>query len=340
MGKRKESGTEEELLSVDSPSSSHKKHKKHKKKHKKRKDHDLDQFTLGTPGSLAKPTIKLKLKIGGQMLGTKNITHVEQKQKDSSEDSQDQIIDVLNDTWGSPPSAAITATITSSSVTDMSSGVTDMSSVLGLASTLDSTGVVEKKEDTSDEEKEWLEALERGDLDDSGMLKKRKDPKLLTVRQRALIHGNKEEALLELPSGYKQVELTEEQQLKRQQRAKKRRQQAHEKREKDKKLTLDRLLKKQDSNKKKGKGSKKANIPRLRYTSNLSGITIAIPVGLQLKFPAQTAKHPKPKEMCGITGCKNLKKYSCSRTGVPLCSLECYKKNSLLHRLPRVMAVS
>ena len=33
------------------------------------------------------------------------------------------------------------------------------------------------------EEKEWLDALERGDLDDSGMLKKDKDPKLLTARQ-------------------------------------------------------------------------------------------------------------------------------------------------------------
>ena len=44
----------------------------------------------------------------------------------------------------------------------------------------------------------------------------------------------KEEALLELPSGYKNTEITEEQLKKRQQRAKKRREQAHEKREKDK----------------------------------------------------------------------------------------------------------
>ena len=44
----------------------------------------------------------------------------------------------------------------------------------------------------------------------------------------------KEDALLELPSGYKNTEITEEQLKKRQQRAKKRREQAHEKREKDK----------------------------------------------------------------------------------------------------------
>ena len=38
-------------------------------------------------------------------------------------------------------------------------------------------------DDTSEEEKEWLNALEAGELDDSGRLKKEKDPKLLTARQ-------------------------------------------------------------------------------------------------------------------------------------------------------------
>lgn len=37
--------------------------------------------------------------------------------------------------------------------------------------------------DTSDEEKQWLDALEKGNLDDSGMLRRSKDPKLLTARQ-------------------------------------------------------------------------------------------------------------------------------------------------------------
>jgi INO80 complex subunit B len=30
---------------------------------------------------------------------------------------------------------------------------------------------------------------------------------------------------------------------------------------------------------------------------------------------------------CGVEGCTNMKKYCCSRTGMPLCSLECYHKN-------------
>lgn len=37
--------------------------------------------------------------------------------------------------------------------------------------------------DTSDEEKQWLDALEKGNLDDSGMLRRSKDPKMLTARQ-------------------------------------------------------------------------------------------------------------------------------------------------------------
>ncbi len=37
--------------------------------------------------------------------------------------------------------------------------------------------------DTSDEEKAWLDALEKGTLDDNGEVKKEKDISLLTARQ-------------------------------------------------------------------------------------------------------------------------------------------------------------
>ena len=30
--------------------------------------------------------------------------------------------------------------------------------------------------------------------------------------------------------------------------------------------------------------------------------------------------------MCAVEGCVNAKRYSCSQTKLPLCSLECYKK--------------
>lgn len=38
---------------------------------------------------------------------------------------------------------------------------------------------------------------------------------------------------------------------------------------------------------------------------------------------------PCDQKMCGVDGCENPKKYSCSKTGLPLCSLQCYKANQL-----------
>nr|XP_022343381.1 INO80 complex subunit B-like [Crassostrea virginica] len=291
MGKRKESGTEEDIFS-DSSGIGHRKHKKHKKKHKKKKEQGDDYAVIPEGAGGSAPKIKLKLKIGGQTMGTKNLPSVENTEN-SGEDSP--VIDVTDETWGSEEPSFPTK---------------------------------KKGDDTSDEEKEWLEALEKGTLDDSGMLKRSKDPKLMTARQRALIHGQQAE-LLQLPSGYKTVELTEEQVEKRQQRAKKRRQQAQEKREKDKKQTLDRLLKKQEAKSKgpKIKGSRRSNIPRVRYINNKSEISISVPTGIQFPFPSQKAEPPKQRASCGVSGCRNQKKYSCSRTGVPLCSLDCYKKN-------------
>ena len=41
-------------------------------------------------------------------------------------------------------------------------------------------------EDTSDEEKQWLDALEKGNLDDKGELRNNSDISLMTARQVAL----------------------------------------------------------------------------------------------------------------------------------------------------------
>ena len=41
----------------------------------------------------------------------------------------------------------------------------------------------------------------------------------------------------------------------------------------------------------------------------------------------RTSFRPPISQQCGVDSCQNAKKYSCSKTGVPLCSLECYKKN-------------
>jgi INO80 complex subunit B len=71
-------------------------------------------------------------------------------------------------------------------------------------------------------------------------LKKIKDPKLMTARQRAMfekksdIPGMEEQPLMALPSGYKEKVLTEEMLQKRALKLQRRKQQAEEKREKDK----------------------------------------------------------------------------------------------------------
>ncbi|XP_046564282.1 INO80 complex subunit B-like [Haliotis rubra] len=320
MGKRKEHfGSNEDESISESPGSSHKKHKKRKKKHKKRRDSMPEELEFSSPPPSTggfKPAIKLKLKLGNETMGTKSFTStIEQPALPST---------ITGATAGLP------AEETYVNVTDEPWVVAPGEIPAGD----DDTFKTKKPGDeTSDEEKAWLDALEAGKLDDFEERQKHKDPKLLTARQRALIHGKQEEELMQLPSGYKNVQLTEEQLQRRQQRAKKRRQQAHEKREKDKKQTLDRLLKKQESKQKgpRGRGSKRANIPRYHYSSTSESITISVPVGYNFPFPKQAAQEIQKTTKCGVRGCSNHKKYSCSKTGVALCSLECYKTNLALH---------
>ncbi|GFO41166.1 ino80 complex subunit b-like [Plakobranchus ocellatus] len=131
----------------DSPSGPpSKRHKKHKKKHKHRRDTEQEE-----PLTPQKSSIKLKLKLGKETMGTKNVTPVVQAV------------------------AAETAT----------------------------EGRLVKKTDASDDEisdeEKWLDALEKGNLKSYGDIGK-KDPSLLTARQKALLHGT-QDGLLELPSG-------------------------------------------------------------------------------------------------------------------------------------------
>lgn len=162
----------------------------------------------------------------------------------------------------------------------------------------------------------------------------------MTARQRAMYErGNDKETspggevLLALPSGYKEKVMTAEAIQKAALKSQKRKQLADEKREKDKKKTMDRLLKKQESknlkNMLKGKPLKKQE-PMIIYKNNNNEISLSLPIGIS--FPLETKppiEAPQPIK-CGISGCENIKKYNCSKTGIPLCSLECYKKNVLI----------
>lgn len=50
---------------------------------------------------------------------------------------------------------------------------------------------------------------------------------------------------------------------------------------------------------------------------------------MELLIIVDCCRPPKQVISCGVGGCTNQKKYSCSKTGTPLCSLDCYKKNLL-----------
>ncbi|XP_068222936.1 INO80 complex subunit B [Palaemon carinicauda] len=201
-------------------------------------------------------------------------------------------------------------------------------------------------DDTDSEEERWLDAIESGKLEEvDDELKRMKNPRLMTARQRAMFEKRDgpddtfpiipAEPLLSLPSGFKEKIVTEEMLAKKAIKTQKRREQAQEKREEDKKKTVDRLLKKQDSKMQKFNNRMKFNkkeIPMYTYVNNQNMISISVPQSFEFFLkPQKESECPKVK-VCGVEGCSNPKKYSCSETGIPLCSLQCYKKNLAIHK--------
>lgn len=197
--------------------------------------------------------------------------------------------------------------------------------------------------DTSSDEERWLNAIETGKLEDvDDELKKIKDPKLMTARQRAMYERTQDaepalagfvEELIALPSGYREKEKpqTAEDIQKAALKSQKRKQQADERREKDKQKTMERLLKKQESGKQRSaarnKNSQKLPHPSLTYINTLEGAFIIVAPGQEFPLQLQPAITPPPILLCGIFGCGNRKVYRCSKTNIPLCSLACYRKN-------------
>ncbi|TMW45521.1 hypothetical protein DOY81_009394, partial [Sarcophaga bullata] len=187
---------------------------------------------------------------------------------------------------------------------------------------------------TSSEEERWLNAVESGKLEEieDVELRKMKDPKLMTARQRAMYDRNNDtesapgfsETLMALPTGYKEKEKpqTAEELQKAALKILKRKQQADEKREKDKKKTMERLLKKQESKHRAGNKPKaiKETIPMISYKNTTEGAFIQLPAGVDFPLQPQTPKEPPKPQLCGITGCNNPKVYNCSKTNLPLCS--------------------
>lgn len=212
-----------------------------------------------------------------------------------------------------------------------------MTPAAGAASKISKKKRPRRDSGTSSEEERWLDAIESGKLEQvDDELKKIKDPKLMTARQRAMYERSidKEQtltidALQALPTGYKEKILTAEAIQKAAIKSQKRKQLADEKREKDKKKTMDRLLKKQETKTIKVNKNKpiKVAVPLISYRDSTDD-------GPFLTFPALDEysvracgpiEAPKPI-FCAVCT-TNTKRYSCAKTNAPLCSLKCYKIN-------------
>lgn len=91
---------------------------------------------------------------------------------------------------------------------------------------------------------------------------------------------------------------------------------------------MDTLLKKKDSKTTKLLKSfkfQRDELPKISYVRNQSGSFLNFPPGAEFPMESRTEVSPPAKVYCCM--CSNLKKYSCSKTGKPLCSLQCYGKN-------------
>ncbi|KAL0111434.1 hypothetical protein PUN28_012971 [Cardiocondyla obscurior] len=311
MGKPRDVGAEEEINLDASDVSPQKRHKKHKhKKHKKKKlmHDDSDTFVEISTDADRKKSFRIKMK----------------KEDEQSLDKREKILKAcgLNATTiSTTPSPKATA---KKKLPKSNKG---------------------KDSGTSSEEERWLDAIESGKLeevDDELKKIKPKDPKLMTARQRAMFERKTDtepnpavEQLMSLPTGYKEKVMTAEAIQKAALKSLKRKQLADEKREKDKKKTMERLLKKQESKASKviSKGRlSKRQVPLVTYRLTIEGSSISLPPGENFPLSPIKGKSPSKQILCGVNGCKNPKRYSCSKTGIPLCSLKCYKTNLLVIR--------
>ncbi|NXY88279.1 IN80B protein, partial [Alcedo cyanopectus] len=299
-----------------------KKHKKHKKKHKKKHHQD----TAGPPppapeppAGLRKPQLKLKIKLGGQILGTKSVPTFTVVPEAPRSPSPLMVVDEEEEPTEGVPIEQYRAWLDEDSNLEPSP-----------LPELDPESCFPAREEEEEEER-WLDALEKGELDDNGELKKEVDESLLTARQKALLHKQQSQPLLELPMGYKAKEVTEEMLVKREERARKRRLQAAKKAEENKNQTIERLTKTSKAKVKtlRERRAKQPPCPVVRYCNAAEHISLSFPPGTGpplLPAPAGPPTVP-PARLCAVDGCPNPRRYCCSRTGRPLCSLACYRRN-------------
>jgi len=213
-------------------------------------------------------------------------------------------------------------------------------------------------DDDKDEEEKWLDAVEAGNVDNhvDSELRSINNPKLMTARQRALKGGaceqsDKQHVSLGLtPTSSRKaaspnvdkVEVMRQKAIK----AIKRKEIENEKREETKKKTMDKLLTTkttlpvantstiQNSAGNCNNAASDLNVqtavkvPSVNYTVTASQRLLSYPAGMEYPIVQAKTKLPPAAKTCAV--CKiQPKKYSCSKTKRPLCSLACYKTNAM-----------
>ncbi|CAN2388291.1 INO80 complex subunit B, partial [Pristimantis euphronides] len=150
-------------------------HGLHKKKHKKHKKHKKKHHQDGAPARCAdtktapKPQLRLKIKLGGQVLGTKSVPTFTVIPEQSRSQSPLMVVDEEDEPLEGVPIEQYRAWL------DEDSNMDPLPSPPW------------RPVSEQDEEMLWLDALERGDLDVNGDLKRETDETLLTARQRAIL---------------------------------------------------------------------------------------------------------------------------------------------------------
>ena len=210
-----------------------------------------------------------------------------------------------------------------------------------------------KRQNSADEEEKWLEAVDSGNLPAvDAELKAIRDPKLMTARQRAVMDRKNDDYSNETDSGHlslsylsakkssKNGSLVDEEEMQRLKAIKsaKRKEIELEKREQDRIKTVEKLLTSKSSTLKNTALSQtsaaivssRKQVPKISYVHRKEGPLLTFPKGMDIPISAKKPVDPPVPIKCSIENCQNIKKYNCSKTGKPLCSLYCYKQNSTI----------
>eukprot|EP00039_Didymoeca_costata_P030074 m.27774 g.27774 ORF g.27774 m.27774 type:complete len:256 (-) comp7936_c0_seq1:279-1046(-) len=188
-----------------------------------------------------------------------------------------------------------------------------------------------KTESADQEEKAWLQALEAGELDERGELK-RESSRKLTSRQKAMTVKTEErpEPNTVVPTSVVDPEI-----LAKKQEASRRRKLVAEKKELEaKEATVQKLLQKQHSSRTTKAEEMEAGRhsaisitgPSFKYINNKDFVGVAMVNGAVYPIEIQPAKsYPGEKEKCAAPDCDNDRRYACASNQKPACSLKCYK---------------